>query len=42
MPRRPILVHAFFEQAKLKRLLGDDLFQLAGLAAKVLDLVRRR
>jgi hypothetical protein len=35
----PIRDHAFFEQPQFQRLLGDDLFQILGLAAEGLDLV---
>ena len=38
----PIRDHAFFEQAQLERLLGNDLFQLLGLALEVLDLAAGR
>jgi len=38
----PILAHAFFEQREFERLLGDDLFQFAGLTPQVLDFVRGR
>ena len=31
--------HTFFEQAQLESLLGDDFFELLGLAAESLDLV---
>ncbi len=34
--------HAFFEQPQLQRLLGHDLFQIAGLTAQILNLARRR
>jgi hypothetical protein len=37
----PIPEHAFFEKAKLKRLFGHDLFQIAGFPTQVLYLVRR-
>jgi hypothetical protein len=32
----------FFEQPQLQRLLGHDLFQIAGLTAQILNLARRR
>jgi hypothetical protein len=35
----PIRDHAFFEQPQLQRLFGDNLFQIASLAAQMLDLV---
>jgi hypothetical protein len=38
----PIPGHAFFEQAQLEGLLGDDLFQLLGLALEVFDLAAGR
>src|SRR5512136_1112199 len=36
----PILVHAFFEQAVLKREIGDDLFQGLSFPAKGFDFIR--
>ena len=33
----PIPGHAFFEQTQLEGLLGDDFFQLQGLALEVFD-----
>ena len=38
----PIRDHAFFEQAQFERLLGNDFFQLLGLALEILDLVAGR
>ena len=37
----PIRDHAFFEQSQFKSLFGDNLLQVPGLTAQVLDLVRR-
>jgi hypothetical protein len=37
----PIPGHAFFEQADFQGLLGNNLFQVMGLAAENLDLPRR-
>src|SRR4029450_1228185 len=38
----PIRDHAFFEQAQFERLLGDDFFQLLGLASEIFDFVAGR
>src|SRR6476661_6367956 len=40
--RRPIRDHAFFEQAQVQGLLGDDLLQRPGFPAQVLDLAAGR
>ena len=38
----PIRDHAFFEQPQFKSLFGNNLFQVASLAAQVFDLRRGR
>jgi hypothetical protein len=42
MPRPPIPVHAFFEQAVLEGEVGHDLLQRRGLPAEILHLAGRR